>query len=89
MTATESMQLPGRKVEIVDTVGAGDSFMSALLAGLHVSMRTTPSLIEELSGADLRDVLDNAVQASALTCTRAGAEPPSRAELEGAGQPGW
>ncbi|MCW2903835.1 MAG: scrK [Streptosporangiaceae bacterium] len=89
MTASESVRLPGRKVEIVDTVGAGDSFMSALLARLHASMRMTPSLIEGLSRAELRDVLDNAVRASALTCTRAGAEPPSRAELEVAGQPGW
>ncbi|MET8249239.1 carbohydrate kinase [Streptomyces sp. NPDC005202] len=83
MTAAESVRLPGRQVEIVDTVGAGDSFMSALLARLHAGMRVTPGLIEELSGAQLRDILDNAVRASALTCTRAGAEPPSRAELEG------
>jgi fructokinase len=81
--------VPAPKVDVADTVGAGDSFMAALLSGL---------VDRELDGAqnrqDLRDLpveglaelLEHAARAAAVTVSRPGANPPTRAELHGAGR---
>ncbi|MEV1295865.1 carbohydrate kinase [Pseudonocardia sp. NPDC049635] len=77
--------LPGRKVDVVDTVGAGDSFSAALLAGLHRRGLLGASAREDLYriGRDALDgVLGEAVTAAAITCSRHGADPPTRAELD-------
>jgi fructokinase len=75
---------PGRRVAIVDTVGAGDSFMSALLAGLHRRGLLGVDRRAHLGAVDtdtLSAVLDEAVLASAITCTRHGADPPTAQHL--------
>jgi fructokinase len=75
---------PGRRVAIVDTVGAGDSFMSALLAGLHRRGLLGVDRRAHLGAVDtdtLSAVLDEAVLASAITCTRHGADPPTARHL--------
>jgi fructokinase len=75
---------PGRRVAIVDTVGAGDSFMSALLAGLHRRGLLGVDRRPQLGAVDtdtLSTVLDEAVLASAITCTRHGADPPTAQHL--------
>ena len=75
---------PGREVRVVDTVGAGDSFTSAMLAALHrrsLLGATHRDALRTLGARDLADVLDEAVLASAITCTRRGAEPPVLADL--------
>jgi fructokinase len=71
-------------VVVVDTVGAGDTFTAALLAGL-----TETGLLsrEALTGAAaepdlLRDIVSQALAAAALTCTRPGADPPTAGELK-------
>jgi fructokinase len=70
--------------EVVDTVGAGDSFMAAVLAGLAdrdllgAGRRAQLARIDESS---LTDLLEFAARAAAITCGRAGADPPTRAEL--------
>lgn len=80
------VRLPGLPVEVVDTVGAGDSFMSALIAGLYrrnalgAAERQT---LRQLPEAILIEVLDEALRASAMTCTREGADPPTADELNG------
>lgn len=80
--------LPGREVELVDTVGAGDGFSAAMLAGLHRRGLLGADRRDALYRID-RDVLDGvlgeAVAAAALTCSRHGADPPTRAELDAAG----
>ncbi|MFE3499279.1 carbohydrate kinase [Kitasatospora sp. NPDC059160] len=58
-------------VAVADTVGAGDSFMAALL---HA----------RAAGTDLADCLAEAATAAALTVSRPGANPPSAAELAAA-----
>ena len=78
------VERPGRRVDVVDTVGAGDSFTSALLAGLArrdllgADRRAT---LRDLGAAEVTAVLDEAIAASALTCTRSGADPPYAEEL--------
>lgn len=73
---------PGIKVKVEDTVGAGDTFQAALLAGLKklgaVDRRTLAALDEQRTGR----LLDFAVQAAAITCSRRGADLPRIAELE-------
>ena len=71
-------------VTVTDTVGAGDSFMSALLVGLmerHLDGGARRSELVRISAGDLAAVLDFAVRAAAVTVSRAGANPPFRSEL--------
>lgn len=67
-------------IEVVDTVGAGDSFMSALIAGLQSRGLLGAVRLEGLTEQSLHDVVDYAVKAAAITCTRHGADPPTAAE---------
>jgi fructokinase len=67
------------QVEVVDTIGAGDAFGAGLLAWLHDHGAIRPDL--SLEPAELREALGFACLAGALTCTRAGAEPPRTAEM--------
>lgn len=76
------LAVPGRKIGVVDTVGAGDSFHSALLAGLNEHGLLTLDGLKKLNADVLKGLLDRAVAAAAITCSRAGANPPTRRELE-------
>jgi fructokinase len=72
-------------VDLVDTVGAGDSFTSGLLAGLGRAGLVGGDRRSALAGADrttLEIILDGAAMVAAITCSRPGADPPSRSELE-------
>ncbi|MFF4740221.1 carbohydrate kinase [Streptomyces sp. NPDC001262] len=62
------------RVEVVDTIGAGDTVNAALLLRL-AGMPGTPD------ESTWRDTLSFAARAAAVTCSRAGAEPPYAAEL--------
>ena len=71
------------QVEVVDTVGAGDSFMAALIAVL-LEWGLTGEGSGRLRAIDedrLRALLTAASRAAAVTCSRRGANPPTRAEL--------
>lgn len=81
VTADGPVQVPAPAIHVVDTVGAGDSFMSALIAGLHQRGQLGPARVGTLDTAALRDVLSYAVKAAAITCTRPGADPPTTADL--------
>jgi fructokinase len=78
--AEGSREVGGLQVEVVDTVGAGDAFMSGLLARLHELGLLHRGRLESLPD-ELADVLRYATLVSALTVTRAGAEPPTKAEV--------
>lgn len=70
-------------VDVVDTIGAGDAFSAGLLAWLHDHAALRPDL--SLGPDQLDQALRLACYVGALTCTRAGAEPPWRAELPALG----
>ena len=67
-------------VEVADTIGAGDAFGAAFLAWLHdhAAIRPDPCLETE----EFRAALDFACLAGAITCTRAGADPPWKWEMQ-------
>lgn len=69
-------------ISVVDTVGAGDSFMAAMLAWCDESEMLGPDARSEISEAQVRELLSFSACAAALTCTRMGANPPTRAELD-------
>lgn len=66
----------GRPVDVVDTVGAGDAFTAGLLAGLAGRGIQGAPALAAASTAELRATVDEAIEVSALTCQRAGADPP-------------
>jgi fructokinase len=67
--------------EVVDTVGAGDTFGAALLVGLHDLGVVQRAGLDRLAADDLRELLEFAAAAAAVTVTRRGADPPRRDEL--------
>lgn len=74
------VEAPAPAIEVVDTVGAGDSLMAALITGLLRRGLLGERRLAGLTVEDLRDVVDYAVKAAAITCTRHGADPPTAAE---------
>jgi fructokinase len=81
------LRRPGRAVEVVDTVGAGDTCMAALLAGLHrrgLLGAGRRAALQAMDAATVGELGDEAVLAAAITCTRPGADPPTAAELAAA-----
>jgi fructokinase len=72
---------PGERVEVVDTVGAGDSFQAALLCAIDELGLASRSGLEGLEEPALQRCLAFATRASAITCTRRGADLPRRREL--------
>lgn len=64
----ETFRAPGHRIDVADTIGAGDTFMGALLQSVG-------------DGVPMAEALQRATAASALVCTRSGAQPPTAAEL--------
>lgn len=75
------MAIPQRN-PVVDTVGAGDSFMAALLAALHDADALGRASASALTEVPLVAPLRWAAAAAAITCSRTGADLPLRAEVE-------
>lgn len=80
-TPTATVKVPARRVEVVDTVGAGDTFNAGVLAALHEKGLLTKTAIARLAEDDIHAALDLGVRAAAVTVSRAGANPPWRREL--------
>lgn len=80
----DRLDVPAQKVEVVDTVGAGDSFMSGLVDGLWsegLLGAANRAALAAIDAGTLRRVLDRCIRIAAITVSRAGANPPRRAEL--------
>ncbi|MBL0930565.1 MAG: carbohydrate kinase [Alphaproteobacteria bacterium] len=75
------MTVRARVIDLVDTVGAGDSFHAALIAWLYGRGVLSRDAIAALDDAHLAEALSIAVTASAITCSRLGADPPRLAEM--------
>jgi fructokinase len=74
------------RVEVADTVGAGDSLAAGLFAGLLARGITDRAALQQLSDDELLAVVDDAALVAAVNCTRVGADPPTREDLDAARQ---
>ncbi|MEV0445424.1 carbohydrate kinase [Streptomyces spectabilis] len=80
--ACGEISVPGVPVDVVDTIGAGDTVNAALLHGLAARDALSADAMAGLDTAAWTDVLRFAARAAAVTCSRAGAEPPYAAEVD-------
>jgi fructokinase len=76
-----AIEVSAPAVDVVDTIGAGDSFQAALLFALHALGRIERGELGGMSQDELRRALSFAANCAAVTCTRAGADPPRLAEM--------
>jgi fructokinase len=84
LTRTSRLEVPTPSVDVVDTVGAGDSFMSGLLVGLDAAgLLGAPArpLLSAIPDETLRNLAAFANRTAAITCSRAGSNPPWQAEM--------
>lgn len=81
ITASQNRFVAAKRVEVADTVGAGDTFNAGALCALHEAGALTKARVASLTDAELDAALRLGVQAAAVTVSRAGANPPWRDEL--------
>ncbi len=80
-----SVHVDPRPIVVADTVGAGDSFMAGLidfLAGVDLLGHDRRHNLRAITVSDLRAMLTHAARIADITCSRAGANPPTRTELD-------
>jgi fructokinase len=71
-----TVDVPASTVDVVDTVGAGDTIGALVVEGVLIHGANA------LRGEVLRSVLVRATKAASITCSRAGANPPWKGELD-------
>ncbi|WP_028934341.1 carbohydrate kinase family protein [Pseudonocardia spinosispora] len=84
VTAAGKIDVPGVPTVVVDTIGAGDTAHAALLARIYAHGALSRDGLAALSEEAWHDVAGFAAKAAAHTVSRAGAEPPTAAELDAA-----
>lgn len=75
------IEVQAPKVEVADTIGAGDSFQAALLLALYKQDRIARPRLKDIGADELRRALSFAANCAGLTCTRPGADPPWSHEI--------
>ena len=74
-------QVPTPAVQVVDTVGAGDTFQAAVLAALDMRDLLDRAAVAGLGAGQVTEVVAYATAAAAITCGRRGADLPRLEEL--------
>ena len=80
----ETIDVPARKIQVVDTVGAGDTFVANLLGQLEDNNYLGENALDKLktlSNQDLAEYVRIAGVAASIACERAGCEPPTLEEV--------
>ncbi len=80
-TAGYTVSVAAKTATVVDTVGAGDTFNAGFMALLQARGLLNKASLASLAEQDAREALDFGASAAAITVSRAGANPPWRAEL--------
>lgn len=85
-TRTGRAEVPGRSVRVIDTVGAGDTFIGTVLSQLvdERGCQLTPEGLATLTVEEWGAITRRSVVASSLVCGRRGADPPTLAETAAA-----
>jgi fructokinase len=81
-TDAGEVEVSAPRVEVVDTIGAGDTVQAALLAWLYRANALSAAALRAMDRARWERALRFAASAAAVTVSRAGAQPPSLSELE-------
>ena len=68
-------------ISVMDTIGAGDSFQAALLFALRAIGRIKRGALAEMNAGELDRALSFASACAAVTCSRAGADPPRQSDV--------
>ena len=68
-------------VQVVDTIGAGDSFQAGLLVALRAMGRIAGKSLAEMTTDELHRAVAFATKCAAFTCGRRGADPPRLSEI--------
>ena len=76
-----SWSVPACSVKIADTVGAGDTFQAALITWLTEQGLDSVEGVQHLAREQIDAMLNFAVQAAALTCSKTGPDLPYRHQL--------
>lgn len=76
-----SVQVEAPAIDVVDTVGAGDSFQAALLFALRAIGRIKRGALAQMNAGELDRALSFAAACAAFTCSRAGADPPRHSDV--------
>jgi fructokinase len=79
-----AVEVQAPAVDVVDSIGAGDSFQAALLFALRAIGRIKTGPLSQMNSNELRRVLSFASICAAFTCGRAGADPPRQSDVGGA-----
>ena len=77
------IEVPAPQVNVQDTIGAGDTVMGCLLAEIHRRCQGKPvkETAAQFSDDTWSEIAAYAANAAAITCTRTGANPPTRVEM--------
>ncbi len=87
-TRDGQVSVPASPIALVDTVGAGDSFIAAVLFQLDRSGLLAVDGLQRIDRSQAQAVLEFAVRVASITCGRVGADPPWLHELEPPAQAG-
>ena len=75
------VEVQASTIDVVDTIGAGDSFQAALLFALRAIGRIKTGPLAQLNADEVRRALSFASTCAAFTCGRAGADPPRQSDV--------
>ncbi len=81
LTRDGTADVPAKKADVVDTVGAGDTFSAGFLADLHAAGLLTKAALPRAAMSDLTQAAAFGAKVAAITVSRAGANPPWASEL--------
>lgn len=77
----QPISVPATRVQVADTIGAGDTFNAGVLAALHQAGTLSRDGLDRLTADALRQALTLGTRAAAITVSRPGANPPWAQEL--------